>query len=115
VASDFFGIELAGAVGSFVGVEYDQLAIKSARQNATTRKIANGEFVAAKAEEVLPELLKKYSPEKTAVILDPPRKGCQPEILQLLRETKPAQSHLCVVSSGDNGAGLERFVRRWCL
>jgi 23S rRNA (uracil1939-C5)-methyltransferase len=25
------------------------------------------------------------------VILDPPRKGCQPEILQLLRESKPAQ------------------------
>jgi tRNA/tmRNA/rRNA uracil-C5-methylase (TrmA/RlmC/RlmD family) len=87
----FFGIELADAVESFVGVEYDRLAIKSARQNATARKIANGEFVAAKAEEVLPELLKKYSPEKTAVILDPPRKGCQPEILQLLRETKPAQ------------------------
>jgi tRNA/tmRNA/rRNA uracil-C5-methylase (TrmA/RlmC/RlmD family) len=87
----FFGIELAGAVESFVGVEYDQLAIKAARQNAAARKIANGEFVAAKAEDVLPELLKKFSPEKTAVILDPPRKGCQPEMLQRLRETRPAQ------------------------
>ena len=87
----FFGIELAGAVGSFVGVEYDQRAIQSARKNAAARKISNGEFVAAKAEDVLPELLKKFSPEKTAVVLDPPRKGCQPEILQLLRETRPAQ------------------------
>ncbi len=87
----FFGIELADAVESFVGVEYDQRAIQSARKNAVARKISNGEFVAARAEEVLPDLLKKFSPEKTAVVLDPPRKGCQPEILQLLRETRPAQ------------------------
>jgi tRNA/tmRNA/rRNA uracil-C5-methylase (TrmA/RlmC/RlmD family) len=87
----FFGIELAGAVESFVGVEYDQLAIKAARQNAAAREIASGEFISAKVEDVLPGLLEKYSAGKTAVILDPPRKGCQPEILQLLRETRPAQ------------------------
>ncbi len=87
----FFGIEAAGVVDSFVGVEYDKLAIAAARQNAASRKINNGEFVAAKVEEILPELLQKFSAEKTAVILDPPRKGCWPETLQLLRETKPAQ------------------------
>ena len=87
----FFGIELADAVESFVGVEYDQRAIQSARKNAAARKISNGEFVAAKAEEVFEELLKRFLPEATAVILDPPRKGCQPEILQLLREAKPVQ------------------------
>ena len=87
----FFGIEAASVVDSFVGVEYDQLAIAAARKNAASRNITNGEFVAAKVEEVLPELLKKFSAEKTAVILDPPRKGCWPETLALLRETKPAQ------------------------
>ena len=87
----FFGIELADAVESFAGVEYDRRAIASARKNASARGITNGEFVAARAEEVLPELLEKFSREKTAVILDPPRKGCQPEILQWLREAGPAQ------------------------
>ena len=87
----FFGIETADAVESFVGVESDQLAIKAARKNAGARKIQNGEFIAAQVEEVLPELLQKFSSEKTAVILDPPRKGCRPETLQLLRETQPAQ------------------------
>ena len=87
----FFGIELAGAVESFAGVEYDRRAVQAARKNAAARKIANGEFVAARAEEILPEMLKKFSPEKTTVILDPPRKGCQPEILQRLRDTCPAQ------------------------
>ena len=87
----FFGIELADLVESFVGVEYDQLAIKSARRNLANRKISNGEFISSTVEEVLPELLKKFSPEKTSVILDPPRKGCLPETLRLLRETRPAQ------------------------
>ena len=87
----FFGIEAADVVESFVGVEYDQLAIKAARQNAALRTITNGEFVAAKVEVILPELLKKFTPEKTSVILDPPRKGCWPETLELLRQTLPAQ------------------------
>jgi tRNA/tmRNA/rRNA uracil-C5-methylase (TrmA/RlmC/RlmD family) len=87
----FFGIELADLVESFVGVEYDQLAISAAKKNAATRKISNGEFVSAKVEDIMPELLKKFSPEKTSVILDPPRKGCQPQTLALLRETRPAQ------------------------
>jgi tRNA/tmRNA/rRNA uracil-C5-methylase (TrmA/RlmC/RlmD family) len=87
----FFGIETADAVESFVGVEYDQQAIAAAKKNAASRKINNGEFVSAKVEEILPELLQKFSAEKTAVILDPPRKGCWPETLNLLREMRPAQ------------------------
>jgi tRNA/tmRNA/rRNA uracil-C5-methylase (TrmA/RlmC/RlmD family) len=87
----FFGIELADLVESFVGVEYDRLAIKSAQRNLANRKISNGEFISSTVEEVLPELLKKFSPEKTSVILDPPRKGCLLETLRLLRETRPAQ------------------------
>jgi 23S rRNA (uracil1939-C5)-methyltransferase len=87
----FFGIELADAVESFVGVEYDRRAIQAARRNAAAREIGNGEFVAAKAEEIFLELLQRFPPEATAVILDPPRKGCQPEMLRRLRETRPAQ------------------------
>jgi tRNA/tmRNA/rRNA uracil-C5-methylase (TrmA/RlmC/RlmD family) len=87
----FFGIELADLVESFVGVEYDNLAIKAARQNAAVRNIKNGEFISAKVEKVLSELLQKFSPERTSVILDPPRKGCWPETLSLLREMRPAQ------------------------
>ena len=87
----FFGIELADAVESFVGVEYDRLAIQAARNNAAARKIANGEFISAKTEDIFPELVKRFSPDRTAVILDPPRKGCQPEMLRLLREMRPAQ------------------------
>ncbi|HUA68288.1 MAG TPA: class I SAM-dependent RNA methyltransferase, partial [Candidatus Saccharimonadales bacterium] len=87
----FFGIELAGAVESFVGVEYDRRAIQSARKNAESRYVTNGEFISAKVEETLLELLKKFPLEKTTVLLDPPRKGCPPQTLKRLREAKPAQ------------------------
>ena len=72
-------------------MEYDKLAVQAAQKNLTARKITNGSFIAAQAEDVLPGLLKKYPAEKTAVLLDPPRKGCWPGLLKLLRETKPAQ------------------------
>jgi tRNA/tmRNA/rRNA uracil-C5-methylase (TrmA/RlmC/RlmD family) len=92
----FFGIEVADAVESFVGVEYDQRAIQAARKNASSRKINNGEFISAKVEEALPQLLQKFvladsHHNDAAVLIDPPRKGCQPKILHLLRETKPSQ------------------------
>jgi len=87
----FFGIELANAVESFVGVEYDQRAIAAAKRNAATRHCLNGEFISGKVEDVLPELLKRFSPTATTVLLDPPRKGCWPETLQLLRAQRPSQ------------------------
>jgi len=87
----FFGIELADAIESFVGVEYDLRAIKSARRNAAARKINKGEFVAKKVEDVLPELWKQFPPPATTVLLDPPRKGCPPRTLKMLCETRPAQ------------------------
>jgi 23S rRNA (uracil1939-C5)-methyltransferase len=87
----FFSIELADLVDSFVGVEYDRLAIKAARRNAQHRKRVNGEFVDGKAEETLPGILSRLDAGVTSVLLDPPRKGCQPEMLELLRVVKPRQ------------------------
>jgi len=87
----FFGIELADAVESFVGVEYDQQAIKAARRNAVLHHRTNGEFISANVEEALPTLLKRFSPSATSLLLDPPRKGCPKEFLELLRRERPSQ------------------------
>jgi tRNA/tmRNA/rRNA uracil-C5-methylase (TrmA/RlmC/RlmD family) len=87
----FFGIELAASVDSFTGVELDRLAIEAARKNAERRQITNGRFIAAPVESILPELVKQFSPGQTTVLLDPPRKGCWPATLELLRQTRPAQ------------------------
>ena len=87
----FFAIELAGAVEHFIGVELDLQAIKAARLNAAARNLVNGEFIAAATEEALAGLLGRFAPAQTAVLLDPPRRGCQPSCLTMLREARPAQ------------------------
>lgn len=87
----FFSVELGDVVESFAGVEYDRLAVEAARRNASNRGRANGEFVAGMAEDLLPQLLARFQPAATTVLLDPPRKGAAPAMLELLRQTRPAQ------------------------
>jgi tRNA/tmRNA/rRNA uracil-C5-methylase (TrmA/RlmC/RlmD family) len=87
----FFSLELASQVQSFIGIELDRLAIEAARRNAQLRQCANGEFTAGSVEELLPRILANFKPGATSVLLDPPRKGCAGETLDLLRRTRPAQ------------------------
>jgi 23S rRNA (uracil1939-C5)-methyltransferase len=87
----FFSIELGDLVQSFVGVEYDRLAINAARRNAANHGRSNGEFIAGKAEELLPGILTRLDPAATSVLLDPPRKGCPSSMLEWLRNAKPLQ------------------------
>jgi tRNA/tmRNA/rRNA uracil-C5-methylase (TrmA/RlmC/RlmD family) len=87
----FFSLELGDQVESFIGVELDGLAIQAARRNAAARGRTNGEFMAGLAEELLPKVLQRFPAAATTVLLDPPRKGCHRETLELLREVRPAQ------------------------
>ncbi|HWD18631.1 MAG TPA: class I SAM-dependent RNA methyltransferase [Verrucomicrobiae bacterium] len=87
----FFSLELADLVERFVGIEIDAAAIKAARQNALNRQRANGEFIAGAAEELMPRTLAQMDAGATCLALDPPRKGCEPETLELLRRLGPAQ------------------------
>ncbi len=87
----FFGIELAAAVESFVGVELDRAALKAARQNALNRGVKNGQFIEGRAELLLGELLRRLPPDLTCVLVDPPRTGCPPVGLEALRKEGPSQ------------------------
>jgi tRNA/tmRNA/rRNA uracil-C5-methylase (TrmA/RlmC/RlmD family) len=107
----FFSVEMADLVEAFVGVELDQMAIKAARKNATIRGRSNGEFIIGEAEALLPTLLTRFPPDKTTVILDPPRKGCSSESLQLLRQVRPGQ----VIYVSCHPATLARDLNILCL
>ena len=87
----FFSIEMADLVEGFVGVEIDAMAIKSARKNLAARKISNGEYVSGDTSVLLPSLLQQFEAGKKTVVLDPPRTGCSPESMKLLKEVRPAQ------------------------
>lgn len=87
----FFAIETADLVQDFAAIELDALAIRAARKNAAGRGVTNGEFLAASVDQSLPGYLASFSASQSTIILDPPRKGCPPAVLQLLREARPKQ------------------------
>ena len=87
----FFSLELADQAESYLGVELDALAIKAARKNAVNQGRTNGEFIAGAAEVLLPSLLTRFAAEKTTVLVDPPRTGLRPEMLEVLHRVQPAQ------------------------
>ena len=87
----FFGIEAADLVEAFAGVEIDHQAIKAAKQNAVSRKVANGEFIEGRAELLLPNILSRFPASATSILIDPPRTGCPKPGLDSLRQNRPAQ------------------------
>jgi tRNA/tmRNA/rRNA uracil-C5-methylase (TrmA/RlmC/RlmD family) len=87
----FFGIAAGDLVESFLGVEVDHQAIKSARVNAIKHGRTNGEFLEGRAEELLPDMLQRFDAAKTTILIDPPRTGCPPVGLESLRQNRPAQ------------------------
>ena len=111
----FFGIELADVVESFVGVEYDQRAIQAARQNAAARNIRNGEFIAAKVEDGAAGAAEEIFAGADGGDSRPAAQGLPAGDPAIAARDEAGAGDLCVVPSGDDGAGLEHFVRGWCL
>ncbi len=87
----FFGLEMAQHVEAFAGIEMDKPAVRAARQNAERRNCTNGEFLLGSVEELLPSVLTRFNANHTALILDPPRRGCARSALEFLRQQQPAQ------------------------
>lgn len=62
------------------GVEINKEAVKDAIKNAQLNNIEKATFLAGKAEVIAPNLESKPD----CIILDPPRKGCESSLLELL-------------------------------
>jgi 23S rRNA (uracil1939-C5)-methyltransferase len=78
-----FGLLLADQAHRIIGIEESASAIQDARHNC--RGYDNIQLIEAKTEHVLPTLEEPVD----AVILDPPRVGCQPEVMQALIKLRP--------------------------
>lgn len=79
---------LAQRAGKVYGIEVVQQAIDDAWKNARENKISNVEFIAGKSEEVIPDLYKK-GVHADVIVVDPPRKGCDEELLKTIVSMKP--------------------------
>ncbi|MBO9541051.1 23S rRNA (uracil(1939)-C(5))-methyltransferase RlmD [bacterium] len=73
--------------GEVVGIEAIPEATRDAQANAARNGITNVRFETGKVEERLPRLLATMGP-LDGVVLDPPRKGCEPEVLAAIAKTE---------------------------
>ncbi len=87
--SGLFSLTLAERFEQVAGVELSETAVKRARHNAATNGIANARFLTAPAEAIFAEV--GFPPAATAVVIDPPRKGCSAEFLDQLVGFGPAR------------------------
>ena len=77
------GLSMAESAKSVVGVEIVSEAVEDARFNANANNIKNARFICADAAEAAERLaLEGVKPD--VVIIDPPRKGCQPELIDII-------------------------------
>ena len=68
------------------GIEYVQRAISDANRNAELNGISNVSFYAGPAEDILPRLVSKGE-RFDCICLDPPRKGCDPDVISAIAES----------------------------
>lgn len=82
------GLTIAGSIKRLIGVEIVPDAVRDARVNAKANGIENAEFICGDAFDAA----KKLADEKItldAVILDPPRKGCDASLLKTVADMSP--------------------------
>lgn len=101
---------LAKRAGQVYGVEIVPEAIEDARENARINGIRNAEFFVGKAEEVLPQKYEEEGIRADVIVVDPPRKGCDPAALQTMVRMQPER----IVYVSCDSATLARDLKYLC-
>lgn len=102
------GLSMAAGAKQLYGIEIIPDAVENARRNAAANGIDNAEFLCADAAEGTRQLKERgISPD--VVVIDPPRKGCSPDVIALINELSPAR----VVYISCDPATLARDIGRF--
>lgn len=79
---------LAQKAGKVIGIEEFKEAVDDGESNARINNFTNVEFMVGKAEVIIPEMgVSGINPD--IIVLDPPRKGCDPVVLEAIVRMKP--------------------------
>lgn len=81
-----FSLPLAKQAAEVIGIEVNQNSIIQAENNARINNIHNVKFYQGTVQKVLPQLKSAAD----IVLLDPPRKGCDPAVIDTLRQRQPS-------------------------
>ena len=109
---------LAQKAEKVYGVEIVPQAIEDARENAKINGITNAEFFVGKAEQVLPGWYQEHRTSMAdadgaradVIVVDPPRKGCDGELLRTIVKMAPKR----VVYVSCDPATLARDLKVLC-
>lgn len=108
------GLYAAEKAAKVIGIESVKDAVIDANRNAVINHIVNARYITGKAEEVLPKLIAGEYEDKGIVcekadvaVIDPPRSGCAPELLDTLAQAGPGR----IVYVSCDPATLARDVR----
>jgi tRNA (uracil-5-)-methyltransferase len=99
------GLWLAKDAGEIRGMDTIPEAIEDAKKNAKKHGFTNAMYVTGKAEVLLPKWVKEgWKPD--VIVVDPPRTGCDQQLLQTILRVKPKT----VVYVSCNPSSLARDV-----
>ena len=87
--SGLFSLCLAHKFEKVAGVEVSETAAEWASKNAALNDIQNTTFLASSAEAIFADI--SFPAAETAVVIDPPRKGCNEEFLDQLFAFAPSK------------------------
>lgn len=99
-------LQIAKRAGHVVGIECVPKAIEDAKKNAERNHLTNTDFVCDLSEHALPKLL-KIGTRPDAIVLDPPRKGCEPQVIEAILQSTASR----VVYVSCNPATLARDLK----
>jgi len=94
---------------SVLGIDIVESAINDAKKNAELNGIENAQFQQGAAEEIIPKLMEKQS-RPDIIFLDPPRKGCDPALLDALITAEIPK----IIYISCDPATLARDIKRLC-
>ncbi len=104
------GLSMAKNAARVVGVEIVEQAVGDAQRNAAENGIENTEFHCGDAAEAA-EMLKNRGIRPDVVVLDPPRKGCDPALIGTVAEMAPPRVVYVSCDPATLARDLKRFAR----
>ena len=100
---------LARGAERVIGAEIVPEAVENARENAQRNGVRNAEFLCADAGEAAAELLRR-GVRPDAVVVDPPRKGLGPEVIECIAAMSPERVVYVSCDVATQARDLKRFA-----
>lgn len=82
------GLSVSHKAKKLIGVEIVKQAVEDAKINAKINGIENAEFICGDASKAV-EILKERNIKPDVIIIDPPRKGSTPQVINYIAQVQP--------------------------